>query len=75
MSTDEDQVAAASSPTTPAFVCPGSIKLRHPPIFSETDDKYFKDWIHEYDRVSKHSKLKDVHRLTVIQFYLTDVGS
>ncbi|KAH8024690.1 hypothetical protein HPB51_000521 [Rhipicephalus microplus] len=39
MSTDDDQQAAASAPTTAAPVYLGSLRQRNPPTFSGTDDK------------------------------------
>ncbi|KAH8031822.1 hypothetical protein HPB51_020940 [Rhipicephalus microplus] len=75
MSTDDDQQVAASAPTTAALVCLGSFRQHDPPIFSGTDDKDVKDWLDEYNRVSKYNKWDNAHKLTVVQFYLTGVGS
>ncbi|KAH7950630.1 hypothetical protein HPB51_028337 [Rhipicephalus microplus] len=50
MSTDDDQQAAASAPTTAAPACLGSFRQRDPHTFSGTDDKDVEDWLDEYDR-------------------------
>ncbi|XP_077500804.1 uncharacterized protein LOC144111393 [Amblyomma americanum] len=58
-----------------AVVCAGSLRQRHPAIFSGTDNHDVEDWLASYERVSAYNKWDAETKPNNVIFYLTGVAN
>lgn len=58
----------------PSVACSGALPLRHPAVFSGTDEQDVNDWLSTYERVSLHNRWDDTAKLNAVIFYLAGVA-